>query len=170
MGLLLLSGIPGAGKSHFGRWLEETHGHLHLDVEKDGRLASNGLLDAWNNCFTTSGVGQFVRALQHLGDHVVVNWGFPPRFLNVVQGFKAAGLVPWWFDADHDAAKRAFVARGDVSIQAFEIQMTAIREEWSSIEATFRPNIIATLRADGSRIPPEMIHETMCGSRTDGLA
>lgn len=163
MQLLLLSGIPGAGKSHFGRWLEDTHGYVHLDVEKDGCLASHHLVDAWSSCFASPDVGRFVKSLHRLGDRVVVNWGFPPRFLNVVQRFKAARLVPWWFDADHDAARRAFVARADVPIRAFRIQMAAIQAQWANIEATFRPNIITTLMSDDSRLSVEAIYkETRC--------
>jgi hypothetical protein len=161
MQLLLLSGIPAAGKSHFGRWLEETHGYVHLDVEKVGRLTRNHLLDAWNRCFASPDVGPFIQALHRLGNRVVVNWGFPPRFLSVVQRFKVAGLVPWWFDADPDAAWRAFVTRGDVPLQAFQIQMAAIRAQWTNIEATFRPNIIATLAADDSRLPVETIYKVI---------
>ena len=161
MQLLLLSGIPAAGKSHFGRWLEEAHGYVHLDVEKEGCLARNHLLDAWNRCFALPDVGPFVKALYRLGDRVVVNWGFPPRCLSVVQRFKAAGLVPWWFDADHDAARRAFVIRNDVPLQAFEIQMADIREQWANIEATFRPNIITTLAADDSRLPVEETYKVI---------
>ena len=170
MEFLLLSGIPGAGKSHFGRWLEDNHGYVHLDVEKDGCLSAHHLTKAWNDCFASLDVGPFVKSLHRLNKHVVVNWGFPPRFLNVVQRFKAAGLVPWWFDADHDAAKRAFVARGDVPLQAFEIQMSAIRDLWAEIEATFRPNIITTLKSDGSRLSAEAIYKVMREAKSDDPA
>ena len=34
--ILLLCGIPGAGKSTFGRWLEESKHFKHLDMEMDG--------------------------------------------------------------------------------------------------------------------------------------
>jgi hypothetical protein len=168
--LLLLSGIPGAGKSHFGRWLEETHRYVHLDVEQDGRLTTYHLTDAWNGCFTSLDVGGFVKALHRVGERVVVDWGFPPRFLNVVQRLQAAGFVPWWFDADHHAARRAFVARGDVPLQAFEVQMAAILERWPSIEATFRPNIITTLKSDGSRLSAEVIYKLMCEAKRDDPA
>src|SRR5207245_4457167 len=80
------SGIPGAGKSHFGQWLEDNHGYVHVDVEKDGRLDTYHLIDDWNSCFTSPDVGPFVKSLHCLGERVVVNWGFPPRFLSVVQG------------------------------------------------------------------------------------
>jgi len=170
MHYLLLSGIPGAGKSHFGRWLEDTQGYVHLDIEKDGCLTTHHLIDAWNACFSSREVGSFVKSLHRVGERVVVNWGFPPRLLNVVQCFKAAGLVTWWFDADRDAAMRAFVARNDVPIKAFEIQMAAIREQWPHIEATFRPNIINTLNSEGSRISPEAIYKVMCEAKKDDAA
>jgi hypothetical protein len=167
MQFLLISGIPGAGKSYFGRWLEAHHGYVHVDVEKEGQLASHHLTKAWNCCFSHPNVGPFVKVLHRLAEHVVVNWGFPPQFLDVVQRFKVAGLVPWWFDADHAAARRAFVARGDVPIQAFEIQMAAIREQWPRIEAAFRPNIVSTLNPDGSRLSADAIYKVMREAKGD---
>lgn len=167
MGILLISGIPGAGKSHFGSWLEDTHSYLHLDVEKDGRLASYGLLGPWNACFEVGNVDGFVRSLGRLGQSVALNWGFPPRWLGVVKQFKVAGVTLWWFDADHAAARAAFLARGDVSIEDFKVQMGAIKSRWADIKATFDPHIIMTLRADGTRLDPKAIYKTMFGDKNE---
>jgi hypothetical protein len=166
---LLLSGIPGAGKTHFGKWLEKTHGYVHLDVEKDGAVTKAHLLDAWNACIASADVAPFVESLNRLRGSVVVNWGFPPRFLDVIQRFKDEGLEPWWFDADPEAARRAFVARGDVPLQAFQTQMAAIQEGWRNIEATFRPNIITTLFPDDTRLPAEVIYKMMHEARPNVL-
>src|SRR5216117_1257584 len=112
--ILLISGVPAAGKSHFGAWLERSHSYLHLDVEREGRLAKYGLEDAWAACFNALQAEPLVSALMKLGPPVVLDWGFPPRWLSVVRLLKSAGVVIWWFDADHAAARKAFIARGDV--------------------------------------------------------
>jgi hypothetical protein len=86
--IVLLAGVPAAGKLYFGQWLEKHHGFLHLDVEKDGRLVLLGLDGAWNQCFQAGDVKPFVAALRGMGRSVIVNWGFPPSWLSVVRGLK----------------------------------------------------------------------------------
>jgi len=161
--ILLIAGIPASGKSYFGAWLEKNHSYLHVDVEEDGRLASNGLLPAWNSCYQAGNVDGFVDALKRLRRRVALDWGFPPRWLGIVQQFKVAGIALWWFHADHDAAREAFIARGDVSIEAFNLQMAAIKDRWSDIKATFAPNLVTTLRADRTRLEPKAIYKAMFG-------
>jgi adenylate kinase family enzyme len=40
--ILLLSGVPGSGKSCYGRWLAKNKAYLHLDLEH-GDLERHGL-------------------------------------------------------------------------------------------------------------------------------
>lgn len=163
MDIIIVLGTPAAGKSNFGSWLEREHGYLHLAVEKDGRLKSLGLQDTWNACFTSRGIESFLNSLGRLGRPVLLNWGFPPEHLDVVKSFKAAGLSIWWFDADYAVARVAFLTRGDVPAKCFDIQMDKIKRIYIEIKATFAPNIILTLLANGSRLAPEVIHERMFG-------
>jgi hypothetical protein len=163
--LVLLAGVPAAGKTYFGNWLEEHQGFLHLDVEKDGRLVSMGLDGAWNHCFQAGDVKPFVSSLRGIGRPVIVNWGFPPACLPVVQDLKDHGLVLWWFDADRDQARREFTKRGDVSLVAFERQVAAIAANWPAIEAVFQPNIVTTLDAEGRRMEPEEVYTIMFPDR-----
>jgi len=46
--LILLSGIPGSGKSFFGDWLAATKRFVHVDMEKDGKLEAQGLRASWD--------------------------------------------------------------------------------------------------------------------------
>jgi hypothetical protein len=161
--LVLLAGIPASGKSHFGRWLEEQRGFLHLDVEKDGRLASLGLEGAWTRCFEMQDVTTFVSQIRGMDRPVVVNWGFPVHCLEIVKQLKSQGLVPWWFSADPAQAEREFRKRGDVQLAAFQRQMAAISQHWNAIEAVFRPNVMTTLDSLGSRRGPEELFESMFG-------
>ena len=162
--LVLLAGTPAAGKSHFGQWLEERRRFLHLDVEKDGRLAEVGLEGAWNSCFQLGDVTAFASQVRGLNRDVIVNWGFPPAWLDVVRQLRSEGFAPWWFDADLEQAKRAFTRRGDVSLAAFETQMAAISTNWRAIESVFRPNVVTTLDHLGRRTSPENLFERMFGS------
>jgi hypothetical protein len=159
--ITLLAGVPAAGKSHFGEWIELYHAFLHLDVEKDGRLDSMGLGGAWATCFTTGDVRPFVLALRATGRSVIVNWGFPVPCLPIVAKLKRHGVVLWWFDADPQQAKAEFTKRGDVPLAAFERQMAAIADSRKDIEALFSPNIVTALAADGSRMTSDELFERM---------
>ncbi|HUU16595.1 MAG TPA: hypothetical protein VMW72_05555 [Sedimentisphaerales bacterium] len=157
--ILLISGVPGVGKSYFGTWLEKEKNFLHLDVEKDGRLEKFTLNQDWLNCFKTSQAEAFVGRLQNLGRLVVLNWGFPTQFLYVVQAMKTAGVQIWWFDADYTIARNVFLKRGDVPVQAFDNQVANIMRDREQIESIFSPNILKTLQNDGNHLAPDKIYD-----------
>ena len=168
--ILLISGIPASGKSYFCRWLERTQSFMHFDVEKDGRVEQHGFQELWLNCFAGGSATPLVEALHGLGLPVAWNWGFPPEAIRVVEMLKQEGAQIWWFDADHAAARTAFIRRGDVSIECLDRQMPKIVRAWARIESLFRPNIITTLGPDGVPMPPEDIYRIMRGGQSDPSA
>lgn len=168
--ILLISGVPCSGKSYFCKWLERTASFLHFDVEKDGRLEQRGLKPLWDRCFTLGSAGPLAKALRILGSPVVLNWGFSPEWLSVVAMLKREGVSIWWFDADHAAARRAFIKRDDVPLECFDRQMPKIVRSWLSIKALFEPNIITTLGPDNKRPSPEEIFRQIQGDRIDDPA
>src|SRR5437016_12565980 len=107
--ILLISGLPASGKSYFSEWLERTKSFVHFDVEKDGRVERRELQPLWDRCFEGKTAKPLVDALRKIGSPVVWNWGFPPEALSVVEMLKHEGVQIWWFDADHAAARRAFI-------------------------------------------------------------
>ena len=109
----------------------------------------------------------FIQSLKRLNQPVALNWGFPPQWLGVVSQLKVADVRIWWFDADHAAARASFLARGDVSLEAFNVQIAAIKSRWADIKATFDPNIFTTLRADGTRVDSKSIYERMFGAKDE---
>jgi hypothetical protein len=109
----LISGIPASGKSTFCRWLEETKGFLHLDVEKPGILDRNGLATIWASLFEAStSAAPFIEALEKFKRPVVIDWGFPREHLTTVRKLSEGGVMPWWFAADWAVARRKFKERG----------------------------------------------------------
>src|SRR4029077_6677540 len=88
--LVLISGIPGTGKSCFANWLHENHGFVHLDVDAQGQLPSTDWLLQQNR--------------------LVIDWGFPanePRLstmIEIIQSWISVGVEHWWFDGDREAA------------------------------------------------------------------
>ena len=150
--ILLISGVPASGKSYFGQWLERTASFLHFDVEKDGRLERRRLKPFWDLCFTNETVRPLVKALRAQASPVVLDWGFPPEWLSVVAMLKSEGVGIWWFNADHAAARRAFIKRGDVSLECFDRQIAKITRAWPNIKGLFEPQIITTLGSDDKRV------------------
>ena len=109
-----------------------------------------------------------MRALGKCDQSIILNWGFPLQWMNVVKDLKAAGITLWWFDADHAGARTRFLARGDVPIENFDFQMAQINSEWIAIKATFRPNISTTLSASGTSLAPKVIYYAMfLGSQSE---
>ena len=168
--IFLISGVPASGKSYFCEWLERTAPFLHFDVEKDGRLERRGLKPLWDRCFTAGSAGPLIKALRAVGSPVVLNWGFSPEWLSVVTMLKCEGVGIWWFDADHAAARRAFIKRADVPLECFDRQMPKIVRAWPSIKTLFEPNIITTLGADDKRPSPEEVFRQVTGVRTEDSA
>lgn len=148
---LLVAGIPASGKTTFGKYLEKSCGFVHLDVEKPGVLDRWRLGDAWGKCFQLGNSRAFVEALDELKRDVVVDWGFPPRWLPVVASMISCGMEGWWFDGDVEAARELFVKRATVDTAALSVQLAAIRGARSGIEACFAGHILATV-SKGPRV------------------
>lgn len=161
--ILLIAGVPAAGKSHFCAWLAHTHGYLHIDYENQlAQLREGPLWEPWNSARLGS-VQPFVEAVRALGGPVVWDWGFPPEHLSLVRRLKEAGVEVWWFNADHAAARRAFFARATVSVKRFDIQIRKIEEAWPSIQDVFQPHMLETLGPDDARRTPDDTWRLMGG-------
>src|SRR6266705_1286770 len=134
----LISGIPASGKSTFCRWLEEKKGFLHLDVEKPGVLDHHGLTTTWNALFDASlSAAPFIQALDKFQRPVVIDWGFPPEYLDKVRKLFDGGVMLWWFAADWAVARRKFQLRRYPHVQYFDIQIRKIKDALPEINALF---------------------------------
>jgi hypothetical protein len=114
---VLLSGIPGTGKSSFSRWLVEHHGFVHFDVDI-GRLPSP-------------------TDLAH--PRAVLHWRFPagdrfPETVEILLGFDALGVARLWFDGDRAAALESYLGAGKPKGD-WDIQLAGIEAHWIEIEA-----------------------------------
>lgn len=123
---ILISGIPGTGKSRFAKWLHDNHGFVHHDVDDLQGVPST----AW--------------LLQQ--DRLIVDWGFPAnepslsRATAIIQSWISVGVEHWWFDGDREAALESFLHRNTVSKRAWDIQLKGINQNWPEIAALFPPN------------------------------
>lgn len=115
--LLLITGIPGTGKTEAGRHLRDHHGFIHVDVE-----------DLITQQPTThAAILQRIAAARRTGRGVVVTWGFwPGNDDSAIRGIQGMGFTMVWFNGEHAAARRAFLRRGTVTEQAFNDQIARI--------------------------------------------
>lgn len=132
--ILLLSGIPGSGKSTFGRWLAAVHNFVHLDLEVRGVLEEADLVAQWNHMFSPYGsVDPFCRAIKRFAAPVVLDWGFPFRKPGIAEALMRNDIDIWWFDGDRTAAKAAFDARGTTPSERFDQQIQDIDHYWPRV-------------------------------------
>jgi hypothetical protein len=163
---LFVAGVPATGKTWFGEWLAKKHGYFHIDAERDYGVDFDklGVHAEWDDLIGSHNAREFVAAINKQPRPVVVNWGFPTRFLYVAAALKAEAVPIWWFNGDPEMARRAFVRRGGIDPALFDKQMSAIERDWAQIEAVFRPRILHALRQDGShRTPEELWSEVSAG-------
>lgn len=94
---LLITGIPGTGKTTVGEYLTK-FGYAHFDVEDIILKSKDATLD----------VGPILRRK----DNIVLTWGFPPKIsTDSVIDVKRYGLKLIWFDGNREQARKRFVQR-----------------------------------------------------------
>ena len=155
---LLITGVPGSGKSYFLKWLERNRGFRVVRYDDDShlvdpilRLAARGALD------------EARAVLRGLAQRVAIEFGFPPdRAIPHVEALLGLGVSGWWFDADYPSAYRSYKAREenspDVSLkmEAFYRQVGAIAAHRPEIERLFAGRTIEVLTGD-EYLPEEEI-------------
>jgi len=146
---LLITGIPGTGKTTVGNYLREHFGFIHYDFEDENVLK---LFGQDKNRFIS-------RALTR--KRVVITWGFMPYgHTEHVFEIKRRGFILIWFDGDRDAALREFSKRGTVSGEQFQIQLSNINS--SGVLSMINPHIINTFDSRGRfRTLEEIAHDVM---------
>lgn len=157
--ILLLSGIPGSGKSSYGRWLGHTKRFLHVDFDQ-GDLQKHFLLDSFRE-IESSGAERFIAQLLGLDSPVCLDWGFPPHCLWIVHRLAETGVNLWWFEAEKGLAKKHFLSRPKACEAAFDEQTANIEASRGAIMELFGDHIVHALRPDGTHVPSAKIYAQM---------
>jgi adenylate kinase family enzyme len=120
--LLLITGIPGTGKTCYGNKLASEFGFVHYDLEGEQTLNRLGANPA-----------QFIADAAGQKGNVVVTWGFLPDQTQtaLVLQFRNAGFKWIWFDGNRKAALREFQKRGTVPDALFHSSTS----KWSGSNA-----------------------------------
>ncbi len=142
---LLITGIPGTGKTSIGNYLASVKGYEHLDIE-----AALKRHDA-------VGAKIIKDFMDSPAENKVITWGFIPITDDAgVQQLLDVGYKLIWFDGNREAARREFLKRGDVPVEALDNQMAKI--EKFDVEK-FKPIYINTFSEDGMFLEKEAIAE-----------
>jgi len=160
--ILLVSGIPGTGKSTFCGWVKREKGFIHLEFDKllEGKGSSEEL--SLMAILNSRGSRAFVDELRKLDKKVAVEWGFHPNNLPQVREMVEAGAEAWWFDGDRPAAREAFRnVKGAAKLPAFDQQVARIAAAWTGISALFQSRILKVVRSGPSHVTPEQIWQEM---------
>jgi len=153
---IFLSGLPGCGKSHFGRWLAQEQGYLHIDFEKDHAMLLRDFPTQLFRFIDIRTPEPLIEALRAKGAPVVFNWGFPMSYLDVAEELGRL-LIPVWLWAEPARAKASFMHRADVPEAAFDRQMAAISTHSSKLESIFGPRRIQSILSDGAKVDCEAL-------------
>jgi hypothetical protein len=140
--LLLISGLPGAGKSCYCRWLAEEHNYVHWGTDAKW--------DEWRQLISVrpnlASATAICNAVRRLGTNVAVEWGYSPGNLPLVKLLGQTGFELWWFAGDEEAARQSWLLRPVVLDQVlFDTQMAAIHKAWPSIEAAYPGRVLETV-------------------------
>lgn len=152
--LILITGIPGTGKTYIGDFFANKRGYIHYDLEQNDTLYD--LLSSPN---------LFIERLLKNKRDTVITWGFVPdnqQQIRIVNHLKSIGFKLIWFDGNRPAALREFIRRGTVPEAAFYLQMLKI--EQLKIINNINPLIINTFDEYGKFRRPEDILEEIQNS------
>jgi hypothetical protein len=137
---ILISGIPGTGKTTIGEYLKEKHGFKHVDIEVILTSPESEREKRIQELFTMH-AKEFDR-------DTVFTWGFHPvKNEPHINYLKSLGVKMFWFDGNRVAARKAFLTRGSVSEELLDIQMGHINR--ADIRKLYNPIFYNTFDKDG---------------------
>ncbi len=156
--VLVLSGIPGAGKTFYARWLEQRgYGRVSVD-ELLGRPSGSWSQLERAVLAAINGDDAALRTEAATSPGVVVEWGFHTSDLGRLASMVDRGYVAWYFDGARAAALEGWRnAHPGKSEEVWHEQVRMLNEAWSQILSVYGKNVIDTVNDLGVYLAPEEI-------------
>lgn len=149
---ILLSGLPGAGKTHLGTCLSRNHGYYHLDMEDWPADFAKEIWDQGN-------IAAFVQQLDAVANNVVLSWGYPPSCLSTVREMRSLGVTTFWIDAPLIFCRRHWRPKEGQSGADFIRQIAQIEASWSELNDFYGDHAISVASINFSHTPESQIIE-----------
>jgi hypothetical protein len=141
LAMLVLSGMPGSGKSHYAAHLADQGWRwINHDVASGGDALERLWLAVRTDSLTET-LAAFVAAAP---THTVLEFGFPVQYLPVIEALRKAGAVTWWISGDDAACLRAWRGERKVDDAIWDNQVDDIAREWPRIAVAYGDHIIIT--------------------------
>ncbi len=143
---ILITGIPGMGKTTLGDKLRDKYGYQHLDMES--HPAEHNLLCTDPKAFITNVVSS--------SKDFVITYGFyPPHYTPVILFLRESGFKLIWLDGDRNSALREFKRREMKNPQTYERAIESFDKQIARIEKTsvieeIQPAIINNFDQEGN--------------------
>ncbi len=142
---ILLTGIPGMGKTTIANTMEEKYAFIHIDLEAAECISEQELL-RMITLFVTEQYGTA---------NFVLSWGFPYEYTSLVIYLKNLGVKVVFFDGNRDAALQSFNIRGGVIEEAFFEQVGNL--DTFKVKEAIQPIIVNTFSEVGDFLPKEKV-------------
>lgn len=163
---LLLTGVPGAGKTHLREVLVAEHGYFGLSLNDEDPPAPSDMLRVrlYDRLHRGGGPNALADDLMQIERDVVIEWGFPinDASFRFTRTLRERGLRVVWLECDDAVARDRFLRRGKLSGAEFDDQIGRIRKSYRKIMKVVDPTVVHVLHPDGSpRATAEVLQEIL---------
>jgi hypothetical protein len=162
--VLILSGIPGAGKSFYARSLEGL-GWDRVSMDEVFQKPVLGLTPLEHAvCLAIGGDDSGIQT-RLSGKALVVEWGFHVNdFPKVEHMIRDRGYVGWYFEADRMTAQRGWSKEHPGDITEWTRQVDSLDARSANIDALYAHRRIVTTLRDGTYRTIEDIDKVVRGA------
>ncbi len=112
---------------------------------------------AWDAALAGNDDGLLLETSRHSG-RLIIEWGFPPAAIGIVQDLVSRGYRAAYFDGDHATALACWkLRRPDADDTIWQAQADGLDAITEAIEGAYRSRRIQTLAPGPIHLPPEEI-------------
>lgn len=145
--IILISGIPGTGKTFIGNYLEEHYGFQHTDLESQAGRATRDLLQRKQ-------FKKFLREVSNLGNLNVLTFGYPPEWLHLVEQIARRGVKTIWFDAPILFSRKYWHPEFGEDPISYNLQLSKIIDNHESLNTFYANRKICVCSVHGDEFLP----------------